>query len=189
MHLENFEKFRRCNYHDEVRCVKHILQDYLYNRNRSSDKKCLPPCKGVNFEANKVTVSQETYCVRAFLNWNFSVSWFEWPCWIHHQKTAQCSRWYDHILYRNRVRNASNWDQRRKRCVSVGLVYRSISLSSRTIKVCWNERWSFCLSTHQYDLYLTSIQIWNQYKISSRATFAEFLRPLVTFGPISKCWP
>ena len=68
MHLENFEKFRRCNYHDEVRCVKHILQDYLYNRNRSSDKKCLPPCKGVNFEANKVTVSQETSCVRAFLN-------------------------------------------------------------------------------------------------------------------------
>ena len=58
MRLENFQNFRRCDYYDEVRCVKHILQDYLYNRNRSTDKKCLPPCKGVNFEANKVTVSQ-----------------------------------------------------------------------------------------------------------------------------------
>ena len=57
MRVENFENVRRCDYHDEVRCVKHILQDYLYNGNRSSDKKCLPPCKGVNFEANKVTVS------------------------------------------------------------------------------------------------------------------------------------
>ena len=57
IHLEGYEKFRRCDYYDEVRCVKHILVDYLYNRNRKTDNKCIPPCKGVNFEANKVTVS------------------------------------------------------------------------------------------------------------------------------------
>ena len=59
MHVEDSQNFRRCDYYDEVRCVKHILQNYLYDKNRSTDKKCLPPCKGVNFEADKVTVSQQ----------------------------------------------------------------------------------------------------------------------------------
>ena len=58
MQLEEFRNFRQCDYYDEVRCVKHILQDHIFDRNRRSATKCLPPCKGVNFEADKVTVSQ-----------------------------------------------------------------------------------------------------------------------------------
>ena len=58
MELEDFRNFRRCDYYDEVRCVKHILQDHIFDRNRRAATKCLPPCKGVNFEADKVTVSQ-----------------------------------------------------------------------------------------------------------------------------------
>ena len=57
MRLDNFDKFRRCDYYDEVECAKKFLQDYLFNTNRMTDKKCLPPCKGVQFEADKVTVS------------------------------------------------------------------------------------------------------------------------------------
>ena len=66
--LDGYEKFRQCDYYDEVRCVKHIIQDYLYNRNRKTDKKCLPPCKGVNFEANKVTVSPSFSRVTLFFD-------------------------------------------------------------------------------------------------------------------------
>ena len=54
------------------------------------------------------------------------VSWREWPCWIHHQKAAQCSRWHDHILYWNGIGNAWNWNQRRKCCIPIGWVYRQI---------------------------------------------------------------
>ena len=62
MRLDSFEKYRRCDYYDEVECAKKFLQDYLYNTNRRTDKKCLPPCKGVNFVADKVTVSPNVNC-------------------------------------------------------------------------------------------------------------------------------
>ena len=38
MQLEDFQNFRRCDYYDEVRCVKHILQDHIFDRNRRAAK-------------------------------------------------------------------------------------------------------------------------------------------------------
>ena len=59
MACEGFEKYRRCDYFDEARCVKRILQDYLFSRNPNTYKKCLPPCKGTTFVADTVTVSEK----------------------------------------------------------------------------------------------------------------------------------
>ena len=56
MTLEGFEKYRRCDYFDEARCVKRILQEYLFSRNPKTYEKCLPPCKGTTFIADTVTV-------------------------------------------------------------------------------------------------------------------------------------